>query len=310
MTSAQIHGELEVPAFDLVASLKWHRVGLPDPTVWTDATRYAVALHTPEGPATLMLEALSRTLVRYAVVGPGAATVIPHLPAICGVHDDPLAVLPLATSLPRLHDLLRRQKLVRMPRVPWAYETAIGTVLQQRVDFGSATQSWAGLCKRYGERAPGELGLMLAPSPERIASMPSFSFRELGIDGQRERAVRAVCERAERIAALQTIDEARTFFSAIAGFGPWTVESVLAIGYGDADAVPTGDFWLPHMVSNAMIGKARASDDEMLALLSPYRPHRYRLIKALYAGGFGAQRFAPRRPHGPGDPRRISGARR
>jgi hypothetical protein len=34
----------------------------------------------------------------------------------------------------------------------------------------------------------------------------------------------------------------------------------------------------------------------MLRLLEPYRPQRFRLVRVLYASGFDAPRFGPRRP--------------
>lgn len=288
--------ELSIPPTDLLGSLRWHRVGFPDPGVYLDRERYAVGFHTDAGPCTLTLIPKSRTEVEAQIEGAGEA-VAPLLAAICGASDDPAPLAPLTAHLPRLHSLVRRSRLMRMPSVPWRYEIAVGTVIQQRVDFDGAVRSYAALLKRHGARAPGSLGLVLAPTAAQLGALPSHAFRALGIDGQRERALRSLASSD----ALRAPDAAtaREGLSRLSGFGPWTIESILSLAYGEPDAVPTGDYWLPHLVSNALHGRARASDDEMLAYLSPFRPQRMRLIRVLQDAGFGAQRFGPRRARGP-----------
>ncbi len=289
---------LTIPPTDVLASLRWHRVGFPDPGVSLDRERYAVAFHTRMGPCTLTLTPKSRTEVEAHLEGDGAASVEDELAAICGAHDDPEALLPLTAHLPRLHSLARRTRLVRFPRVPWRWELLVGTVIQQRVDFDGAARSYAALLKHHGERAPGASRLMLAPRPESLAALPSHAFRAIGIDGQRERALRVIAEAADAIDAPDAA-RAREALAPLPGFGPWTIESFIGLAHGDPDAVPTGDYWLPHMVARALHGKARASDEEMLGYLSPFRPQRMRLIRVLHDAGFSAQRFGPRRPRPP-----------
>lgn len=288
--------ELTIPPTDLLASLRWHRVGFPDPGVWSDRERYAVAFHAPAGPCVLTLVPKSRTEVEAEIEGEGDA-IEPRLAAACGASDDPERLLPLTAHLPRLHSLVRRSRLVRMPAVPWRYEIAVGTVIQQRVDFDGAARSYAALIERHGTRAPGASGLRLLPSPAQLGALPSHAFRALGIDGQRERALRSIASSD----ALDTDDAAtaRARLQRVPGFGPWTIESILNLAYGDPDAVPTGDYWLPHLVSNALHGKARSSDEEMLGYLAPFGGQRMRLIRVLHDAGFGAQRFGPRMRRGP-----------
>jgi 3-methyladenine DNA glycosylase/8-oxoguanine DNA glycosylase len=71
------------------------------------------------------------------------------------------------------------------------------------------------------------------------------------------------------------------------------------IALGDADAVPVGDLHLPHLVSSALAGERRGSDQRMLELLEPYRGHRGRVIRLLVAGAPGPPRFGPRLPLNP-----------
>jgi 3-methyladenine DNA glycosylase/8-oxoguanine DNA glycosylase len=63
---------------------------------------------------------------------------------------------------------------------------------------------------------------------------------------------------------------------------------------GDADAVPVGDYHLPHIVGYAFDGTARSTDERMLELLEPYRGHRSRVIRLLLLAGVSAPRFGPR----------------
>ena len=79
-------------------------------------------------------------------------------------------------------------------------------------------------------------------------------------------------------------DAARRRLRALPGVGAWTAAEVTALALGDADAVSVGDFHLPHVVSWALAGERRGSDERMLELLEPYRGHRGRVIRLLLAG--------------------------
>ena len=78
--------------------------------------------------------------------------------------------------------------------------------------------------------------------------------------------------------------------------GHWTAAEVALVALGDPDAVSVGDYHLPHVVSWALAGEARGSDERMLELLEPYRGHRGRVIRLLTLAGVTAPRFGPRMP--------------
>ena len=80
------------------------------------------------------------------------------------------------------------------------------------------------------------------------------------------------------------------------GIGPWTAAKVIALALGDPDAVPVGDYHLPHTVGYALEGTARSTDTRMLELLDPYRGHRARVIRLLTIAGISAPRFGPKQP--------------
>ena len=83
---------------------------------------------------------------------------------------------------------------------------------------------------------------------------------------------------------------------AFPGVGPWTAAKVAMVALGDADAVPIGDYHLPHSVGYLFDGTPRSTDERMLELLEPYRGHRGRVIRLITVMGIAAPRFGPHRP--------------
>ncbi len=66
------------------------------------------------------------------------------------------------------------------------------------------------------------------------------------------------------------------------------------IALGHPDEIPVGDFHLKNQVVNALTGRARGSDDEMLEVLSPWTGQRNRVVMLLLADGARAPAFGPR----------------
>ena len=56
-----------------------------------------------------------------------------------------------------------------------------------------------------------------------------------------------------------------------------------------------GDYGHPHQVAHFFTGKDRSDDAEMLRLLEPHRPHRFRVLNLLIMGAPPAPRYGPRR---------------
>lgn len=294
--SDEIRRSVEVPAVDLVATLRYQRVGPFDPCGLFDARgrRFALAFRMQEGPVTLLLEQKGPTTIEARAWGPGAARALDEVPAICGAHDDPDAFV---TDHEGMQRLARRYRKMRTPRVPWIFESLVAIILQQRVAFVEAAQGWAKIARERGSEAPGPLGLSLFPDKETLLAMPTWAYRESLVDRKRELAIRALLDHDEEIVASldRSFDEIRTTLRRIPGIGPWTIETFLGHSRGDPDAVPTADYWIPHMVSHALTGKPRSNDEEMLALLERFRPHRGRAMRLLGAAGYSAPRHGPRK---------------
>ena len=68
------------------------------------------------------------------------------------------------------------------------------------------------------------------------------------------------------------------------------------VALGDADAVDVGDYWLKHVVSHALTGEPRGTDERMLELLEPWRGQRGRVCRLLLHGAPPLPRFGPRLP--------------
>jgi 3-methyladenine DNA glycosylase/8-oxoguanine DNA glycosylase len=146
--------------------------------------------------------------------------------------------------------------------------------------------------------------LLLPPAPGALAALPSFRYHRAGIEVRRAATIRGLAMRAERLeeAARMPMDDASRRLRAFPGIGAWTAARVAYAALGDADAVPVGDFHLPHAVAWLLAGRPRGDDDLMLELLAPFAGHRGRVLRLLIAAGIRAPRFGPRMPL-----RRIAG---
>ncbi len=274
----------EVPLprpYDFDASLRFVPFGLYDPSCrrWTGALWQAA--RTPAGPVTLALAEMPGG-ARATAWGPGAAWVVERVEALLGLRDDPSAFAPPPGPLATL---ARRGRGLHLVRVPWVFDVLCQFILQQRVSFRDAARAHRHLVRRLGEPAPGPPGLLLPLAPRHWRQLSSEDFRRAGIDGQRAGRLRAAAREARSVDATfgREPAAARAALGRIRGCGPWTVEMVMGFALGDADAVPVGDLHLPSLVAHALVGEPRADDARMLALLEPYRGHRFRLIRLLLA---------------------------
>lgn len=186
------------------------------------------------------------------------------------------------TGILRLH---RRLAGLRVLRVPWVYETTCSLILQQRIRTVDAFRDWRRLTQRYGMDAP--LGLRAFPAAEVLARVPLHALEGMGIDQQRARTLLRFANemRFVKLDTGMSFADLRRCLCGIGGIGGWTVESVLGLSGGDVDAAIPGDLHLPRVVCYALAGEMRGSDERMMELLEPFRGHRYRVIRLIYASG-------------------------
>jgi 3-methyladenine DNA glycosylase/8-oxoguanine DNA glycosylase len=278
-------------ALDLVSTLA--PIGL-GPSLRIDGRDAWRATRTPEGPATIHLRQADRG-IEVEAWGPGAAWAAAQAPSLCGEHDDASGFRPQHRLVADLH---RRNPGLRLPRTHAVFEALVPTVLEQKVTMIEANAGYRALVDALGEPAPGPVRLKLPPSPEVLARTPYWTFHRFGVE--RRRAVVIIqgarsAVRLEEITAMDLVSAYRRLL-AFPGIGPWTAAKVALVALGDADAVPVGDYHLPHTVGYALEGTSRSSDERMLELLDPYRGHRARVVRLLLISGIGAPRFGPRQP--------------
>jgi 3-methyladenine DNA glycosylase/8-oxoguanine DNA glycosylase len=227
--------------------------------------------------------------------GPGAKWSVEHAPVLCGEKDDDSGFNPSHPLIARAH---RQTPGLRMPRTQAVFEALVPTVLGQLVTTVEAHDSYRKLVYALGEVAPGPRQLMLPPSPEVLSRTPYWAFHRFGIERRRADVIIRAARSAKRLEEIVTIDLPGAYSRMLAfpGVGPWTAAKVAMVALGDADAVPIGDYHLPHAVGYLFDGTPRSTDERMLELLEPYRGHRGRVIRLITLAGIAAPRFGPHRP--------------
>lgn len=252
------------------------------------------ATRTPEGPVSVRLQRHDG-IIDVAAWGAGAGYAVQHVPEWCGEDDDDSAFIP---HHPLIAQLRREIRGLRMPRTGAVFEALVPAVILQQVTTVEARDSYHHLVNALGEPAPGPFALRLPPSPEVLANTPYWRFHLFGIERRRAdivvRAARSV-KRVEETARMN-IDSAYRRLLAFRGVGPWTAAKVAMVALGDADAVPVGDYHLPHSIGYAFDGTARSTDERMLEILEPYRGHRARVVRLVTTAGITAPRFGPKKP--------------
>jgi 3-methyladenine DNA glycosylase/8-oxoguanine DNA glycosylase len=175
------------------------------------------------------------------------------------------------------------------------FDTLITMVCAQKVTGEEAAAASRGLRRRFSDPAPGPRALLLPPNPDRLAAAPYYDYHEAHIEKRRADVIRFLATSAPSIDALGAVptDAAATELSSLPGVGPWTVAKTLEVSHGDPDQVAVGDFHYKNIVVHHLSGEDRGTDEEMVELLEPYRPHRGRVIRLLHLLGH-APAFGPR----------------
>jgi 3-methyladenine DNA glycosylase/8-oxoguanine DNA glycosylase len=286
---------------DVARTLGGLRRGSGDPAHHLDdAGFFWRACAAPTGDVTLALRAV-RGVVTARAWGDGAQWALDGLPALLGADDDwsklDLALAHDPAAAPRLAEVLRQHPGVRLPATRLVLDSLVPAVLEQRVTGMEARRAWRQLLRRYGRPAPGPLGwLRVPPAAATLLDVPTWVWHRLGVDLQRQRAIRACATVANRLEECVTFspDAALTRLKVVPGIGTWTAAETLQRAVGHPDAVSVGDFHLANHVVHFLTGAARGTDEQMLELLAPWAGQRQRVVRLIELAGVGAPRFAPR----------------
>jgi 3-methyladenine DNA glycosylase/8-oxoguanine DNA glycosylase len=277
---------------DLRLTLAPFRRGRSDPTIMVDRTSaWWRATRTPQGPATARYRAEGDG-IRVAAWGPGAEWCLEAAPELLGARDSLEGFSP--TGL--VGELHRHFPGLRISRSQAVFEALLPSILEQKVTGREAHTAFAAIVRAWGEPAPGPVPLRLQPSPEALALTPYWAFHPLGVERKRTAAIQMAASRARRVeeTAAMTLPDAHRRLQALPGVGPWTSAEVAIVALGDADAVSVGDFHLPHLVSHALTGERRGTDEQMLELLAAWPGHRGRVLRLLTRSGRYPDRRGPR----------------
>ncbi len=282
------------PPLDLRRTVAVHRQGGRDPTMRVRGDELWLASRTPDGPGTLHV-CLREGQRQVEGWGCGGDWLKAGVPALLGDLDDPRGFRP---EHPVVRAAAHRHPGIRIGRSGLVLPALVAAVVAQRITSIEAVRGWAALCRDLGGAAPGPGGLLLPPDPPRLAAQPSWWYHRRGIEGRRAATLQRVGRLAERLQEITAmpIGDAWARLLAVPGIGRWTAAEVAGSALGDADAVPVGDYHLPHVVTWALAGEARGDDARMLELLAPFAGHRGRVIRLLVADGHRPPRFGPRRP--------------
>ena len=229
---------------------------------------------------------------------PGSDWALARLGGLTGLEDDPAALVPRHAAIERA---VRRLRGLRIGRTGAVIEALVPAILEQKVIGEEARRAWVGLVRRYGEAAPGPPGLRLPPTPETLAALPYYALPPVRASSSAGPTYPAGREAARPEALVRPPSapggdpaQAYAVLRAFPGIGPWTAAEVGIRAFGDPDAVSVGDFHLPTMVTWALAGEPRGTDERMLELLEPYRGHRGRVLRLLELTGGGPARRGPR----------------
>jgi 3-methyladenine DNA glycosylase/8-oxoguanine DNA glycosylase len=250
------------------------------------------AARSPDGPGSIRVRRDHGELIGEAW-GEGGAWLLARLGAIAGLGDDPALFVtddPIVSELHRLHPGSR------FGRTDLVFDSLVVAICAQKVTGKEAHRAMSGLSQRFSAPAPGpNPTLRLPPDPDAMASAPYYEFHGLHLEKRRADLLRRISQDAPRIGRLSdgsTALAARRLES-LPGIGPWTSATTLSVSHGDPDQVAVGDFHLKHIVVHHMTGRSRGTDEEMLELLEPFRPHRGRVARLLHTLGH-EPKFGPR----------------
>jgi 3-methyladenine DNA glycosylase/8-oxoguanine DNA glycosylase len=269
--------------------------GRSDRTALVSAGEVWRATRTPDGPGTQRVRKIGAEIESRSW-GPGAMWLAERAPILVGSNDD-------TTDFPQINEAVTKIHLqnlsYRILCTQNIWEALIPSVLEQKVTGLEARRSYAHLVRHFAEPAPtpdGAPPLILPPDARRVAEAPSYVFHAANVEAKRGDTIRMAATYAHRLREVAEVSttQAKAMLAKLPGIGAWTVAEIALVALGDADAVSVGDYHLKNWVSWNLAARPRGTDEEMLALLKPFRPHRGRVLKYLQMGGQPPPRYGPR----------------
>jgi 3-methyladenine DNA glycosylase/8-oxoguanine DNA glycosylase len=285
-------------AFDLAATLSIVAMGRGDPCLRVDhSRRVRLALLGPNGPVGVDL-LHGDEHIQAKVSGIDAEWLLPYLPSLLGLDFQP----PRLDGPRRLRTVAHRMAGMRLPKLPVVFARVVSLVLQQLISYRDATYGWRKLVQRYGQVLTEQEDLFAPPTAQTLRGMALHQFVECGILPQHARRILGIARVADRIEKVWNggldagaTDRTCELLSTQPGIGPWTIGYLRGAALGDSDAIVLGDYGLPKQIKYFFTGEEEATDDDMLALLEPYAPHRFYAMLLIQKSRIVPPRRGPRR---------------
>jgi DNA-3-methyladenine glycosylase II len=276
--SVRVTGPFDLP-LSLVAAASFLPVERPPPVLTTaialDGQLAAVTISQPSRPSSVVhasaiprietrrLERITKWLVWSEL----------DLRPFYQLSTDHPTMGPVVSSLTGLKPL----------RPATLFEMAIIAITEQQLSLAAAFDIRGRLVSRFGVRLGS---LWRFPSAERLAAA---SVRDLASCGLSRRKAEYVRELAERVIQgvvdfdtlkQQSDDRIRKQLLAVHGFGEWSVEYMLARGFGRADALPSTDIGLRRVVGHYLGRRGHLTPAQLERGLAPFKP--FRALAAYY----------------------------
>ncbi len=247
------------------------------------------------GPVTARITASAPEVVDCEAWGDGAAEFADAVGGLLGADDDATGFVP---EEPTIAAAQRNAPYLRLGRTGRVLEALVPAVLEQRVAGADSFRSWRLLVTRFGAPAPGPAPprLRVPPSAEGWRRIPSGEFHRANVDPGRARTIVGCAQRASSLERLtsRVAESARNALMSLPGVGVWTAAETTQRAFGDADALSIGDYHLAKVIGWTLLGHP-IDDAQMVRLLEPMRPHRYRAVRLLEVSGLARNpRFGPR----------------
>jgi 3-methyladenine DNA glycosylase/8-oxoguanine DNA glycosylase len=251
----------------------------------------------PSGAVTARITKSAPGVVDCECWGEGAAEFADALAVMLGADDDTAGFAP---QLPEIAAAQRKAPHLRIGRTGRVLEALIPAVLEQRVPGAESFRSWRVLVTKFGAPAPGPAParMRVPPSADGWRRIPSWEFHLANVDPGRARTIVGCAQRASSLERLtrRAAESAREALTSLPGVGVWTAAETAQRAFGDADALSVGDYHLSKLIGRTLLGYP-IDDTQMVELLEPLRPHRYRAVRLLEVSGLAHNpRFGPRQP--------------
>lgn len=149
-----------------------------------------------------------------------------------------------------LGPVVARQRGLRVPGAFAGFEVALRAILGQQVSVAAATTIAGRIAARFGEpiETPFPELTTLAPTAERLASLPEGEMEGIGLTGARVACVRTLARAAADgslvLDAGADPDETVERLEQLRGVGPWTAHYITMRALGWPDAFPHADLVL------------------------------------------------------------------